>query len=104
MVELVDTLDLGSSAERCVGSNPIIPTKIIDDKMIIKRQKNYSGREKVPQAIEEKAKRSGVIQKDSSGTWRIISLKTSPAEYWDAHYDTKEDAEKALSAYHARKH
>ena len=26
MVELVDTLDLGSSAERCVGSTPSIRT------------------------------------------------------------------------------
>lgn len=72
--------------------------------MIIFRQRIYSGREKVPQAIAEKAKKFGVIQKDSSGVWRIISLKTSPAEYWDAHYDSKEDAEKALAAYHANKH
>lgn len=72
--------------------------------MIILRQKNYSGREKVPQAIVEKARKSGVVQKDSNGVWRIISLKTSPAEYWDAHYDTREDAEKALAAYHANKH
>ena len=28
MVELVDTLDLGSSAERCVGSTPSIRTII----------------------------------------------------------------------------
>ena len=28
MVELVDTLDLGSSAERCVGSTPSIRTKL----------------------------------------------------------------------------
>lgn len=72
--------------------------------MIILRQKNYSGREKVPQDIAEKARKSGVVQKDSNGVWRIISLKTSPAEYWDAHYDTREDAEKALAAYHANKH
>ena len=72
--------------------------------MIILRQKNYSGREKVPHAIAEKARKSGVVQKDSNGVWRIISLKTSPAEYWDAHYDTREDAEKALAAYHANKH
>ena len=72
--------------------------------MIILRQKNYSGREKVPQSIAEKARKSGVVQKDSNGVWRIISLKTSPAEYWDAHYDTREDAEKALAAYHANKH
>lgn len=71
--------------------------------MIILRQKDYSSREKVPPEIEEKARKSGVVQQDSSGSWRIISLKTKPAEYWDAHYTSKEDAEKALSAYHANK-
>ena len=72
--------------------------------MIILRNKNYSEREKVPANIAEKARKEGVVQKDSNGVWRIISLKTSPAEYWNAHYDSKEDAEKALSAYHANKH
>ena len=37
MVELVDTLDLGSSAERCVGSTPSIRTII--------RFKSYLGNE-----------------------------------------------------------
>ena len=66
--------------------------------------KRFSERDKVPQDIAEKAKRDGVIQKDSSGTWRIISFKSRPPEFWDAHYDTKADAEKALGAYHANKH
>lgn len=70
--------------------------------MIIKR-KLYSAREKVPGDIAEKAKKEGVIQKDKNGSWRIISFKTSPPEYWNAHYDTKEDAEKALQAYHANR-
>lgn len=70
--------------------------------MIILR-KNFSNREKVPADIERKAREEGVIQKDKNGSWRIISLKTSPAEYWNAHYKTRESAEKALSAYHANK-
>lgn len=65
--------------------------------------KLFSNREKVPSDIEKKAREEGVIQKDSNGVWRIISLKTHPAEYWNAHYKTKEDAERALSAYHANK-
>ena len=70
--------------------------------MIIKR-KLYSDREKVPSDIAKEGRKSGVIQKDKSGKWRIISYKTSPPEFWNAHNDTREDAEKALSAYHAGK-
>lgn len=66
--------------------------------MIIKRN-----REKVPLEIAEKAKKDGVVQKDSSGNWRIISFKTNPPEYWNAIYKSKESAEKALEAYHANK-
>ena len=70
--------------------------------MIIKR-KLYSDREKVPSDIAKKGRKSGVVQKDRKGIWRIISYKTNPPEFWNAHYDTKEDAEKALDAYHANK-
>lgn len=70
--------------------------------MIILRQRIF--RDKVPSDIAEKGRKEGVVQKDREGNWRIISYKQSPPEFWDAHYDTKEDAEKALSAYHANKH
>ena len=70
--------------------------------MIIKR-KLYSQREKVPSDIAKEGKKSGVIQKDKKGKWRIISYKTNPPEFWNAHYDSKSDAEDALSAYHANK-
>lgn len=69
--------------------------------MIILRQKEY--REKVPKNIAEEGKKSGVIQKDKDGIWRIISYKKNPPEFWDAHYKTRGDAEKALAAYHSRK-
>lgn len=60
-------------------------------------------REKVPSSIEEKIKEGdGVIQK-YKGSWRIVSMKTNPPEFWNSHYQTKEDAEKALSAYHANR-
>ena len=64
-------------------------------------------REVVPPDIAEEGKNSGVIQKDKDGNWRIISYKkankSGKPEFWDAHYETKEDAEKALSAYHANR-
>lgn len=70
--------------------------------MVIKR-KLYSKHEKVPSDIAKKGKKSGVVQKDKNGKWRIISYKTNPPEFWDAHYDSKSDAESALAAYHANK-
>ena len=44
----------------------------------------------------------GCIEKDKSDNWRIISNKTG--KYWPQHYDSKENAEDALKAYHAAKH
>ena len=41
----------------------------------------------------------GCIEKDSKGKWRVISNKTG--KYWPQTYDTEEDAEDALDAYHA---
>jgi hypothetical protein len=67
-------------------------------------QKYYSDREIVPRDIAQRARKEGVVQKDKNGDWRIISFKQNPPEFWDAHYDSKEDAEKALGAYHAQKH
>ena len=71
--------------------------------MIILR-KLYSAREKVPVDIAKEGKKSGVVQKDKKGVWRIISYKTNPPEFWNAHYDTKKEAESALAGYHASKH
>ena len=65
--------------------------------------KNFSSREKVPSDIAKKGKKSGVVQKDKDGKWRIISYKTNPPEFWDAHYDSKKDAKDALAAYHVSK-
>lgn len=69
-----------------------------------KKDKSFSEREIVPRDIALKGKKEGVVQQDHNGDWRIISYKQNPPEFWDAHYDTKEDAEKALGAYHAQKH
>lgn len=70
--------------------------------MIILRTKIF--REKVPSSIAKKGRVDGVVQKDDKGSWRIISYKTNPPEFWDAHYNSKADAESALGAYHANKH
>lgn len=64
--------------------------------------KQFSGRDKVPAAILKKAKTEGVVQKDSKGRWRIVSIKAG--EFWDAVYDTKQSAQNALAAYHANRH
>lgn len=59
----------------------------------------YSEREKVPADILEESWKSGVIQKDSKGQWRIISRQKG--EYWSQIYSSKEKAENALRAYQA---
>lgn len=67
-------------------------------------------REIVPVDIVKKVKDGGgVIQKDHNGDWRIISMKTKTnksgkPEFWDARYDSKESAQKALGGYFANKH
>lgn len=74
-------------------------------------QKEYSkqDREVVPANIVKKVKDGGgVIQKDHNGDWRIISMKTKTnksgkPEFWDARYDSKESAQKALGGYFANK-
>lgn len=75
-----------------------------------RKQKTYSkqDREVVPDDIAEEGKKSGVIQKDKNGDWRIISYKTKTnksgkPEFWDAKYESKEAAEKALGGYFANK-
>ncbi len=75
-------------------------------------QKEYSkqDREVVPDDIVKKVKEGdGVIQKDHNGDWRIISMKTKTnksgkPEFWDARYDSKASASKALGGYFANKH
>lgn len=70
-------------------------------------EKSYSkqDREIVPDDIVKKVKEGdGVIQKDHNGDWRIVSMKTNPPTFWDAHYDSKASASKALGGYFANKH
>jgi len=81
-------------------------------KVISPDQKQFSkqDREVVPDDIVKKVKEGdGVIQKDHNGNWRIISMKTKTnksgkPEFWDAKYDSKEAASKALGGYFANKH
>lgn len=42
------------------------------------------------------------IRKKPNGKWGIISAKTG--KFWDANYDTKEDAEDGFKAYMAQNH
>lgn len=45
---------------------------------------------------------SGCVQKKPNGKWGVISGKTG--KFWDADYDTEEDARAGLRAYFANKH
>ena len=67
-----------------------------------KRYSELSDDNIVPEDIMEEAKKSGVIQKDKNGVWRIISMKKR--KFWPNHYKTKEKAQASLAAYHANKH
>lgn len=79
--------------------------------LVVKRfsciQKEFAAkkddREIVPKDIAEKGRKEGVIQKDKNGKWRIISYKANPPRFWSSTYDTKEDASRALAAFHSRK-
>lgn len=75
-------------------------------KVVSPDQKQFSkqDREVVPADIVKKVKDGGgVIQKDHNGDWRIVSMKTNPPTFWDAHYDSKALASKALGGYFANK-
>lgn len=85
--------------------------KILDKSAKEMKGKQFSkqDREVVPQDIVEKVKKSGVIQKDHQGHWRIISMKTKTnksgkAEFWSGHYNSKKDARSALGNYWKNKH
>jgi len=62
--------------------------------MIVKRQK-------VSKADLEKAEKDGVIQRKPNGKWGIISRQAK--EWWNADYETKENAQKSLAAYQSQK-
>lgn len=62
----------------------------------------FSEREKVPDDIMEKVEKSGVVQQDREGRWRIINKKKR--EFWNQIYSSKERGQAALAAYHANRH
>ena len=62
-------------------------------------------REAVPKKIVKKAKKSGVVQKDSNGNWRIINMNGPEGHpvYWKPVYKSKESATAALNSWSAGK-
>ena len=71
------------------------------------KEKTYSSKENreiVPPEIIKKVKSGeGVIHK-YRGSWRIVSMKTNPPTFWNAHYETREKAEAGLRAWAANNH
>ena len=51
--------------------------------------------------VKEDVVKGPNVEKDSKGKWRVLSGKTG--KRWPQTYDTKEDAENAIKAYHASK-
>ena len=73
--------------------------------MIILRNKEFAkkdDREDVPSDIMEKAWKTGVVQQDREGRWRIINRQKK--KYWRQKYSSKEKGLAALAAYHSNKH
>ena len=92
----------GTKAEKKV--NKILNKSAKDMKEAAEKLYSKQDREVVPDDIVEKVKNGGgVIQKDHNGDWRIVSMKTNPPTFWDAHYDSKASARKALGGYFANK-
>ena len=62
-------------------------------------------REAVPKKIVKKAKKSGVVQKDSNGNWRIINMHGPEGHpvFWKPCYKSKESASAALNSWSAGK-
>ena len=59
-------------------------------------------RQEVPKKIVRKAKKSGVIQQDSEGNWRIINMNSPQGPvYWKPKYKSKEACERVLASYHS---
>ena len=58
-------------------------------------------REAVPKKIVKKAKKSGVVQKDSNGNWRIINMNGPEGHpvFWKPVYKSKESASAALRSF-----
>ena len=93
----------GTKAEKKVGS--ILKRSGKEMKKAAQKEYSKQDREVVPADIVKKVKDGGcVIQKDHNGDWRIVSMKTNPPTFWDAHYDSKALASKALGGYFANKH
>ena len=62
--------------------------------------KKKPSRERVPKKILKKVEKSGVIQKDGDGNWRIINMHNPGGPvYWRAKYASKEKAQNSLRAF-----
>lgn len=58
-------------------------------------------REAVPKKIVKKAKKSGVVQQDSKGNWRVINMNGPEGHpvFWAPKYSSEEKAKNALRAF-----
>ncbi len=73
----------------------------VSDQLEIPMPVPKAPREVVPKKIVKKAKKSGVVQKDAEGNWRVINMHgpNGQAIYWKPKYGSREKAENALKSY-----
>ena len=73
----------------------------VSDQLAIPMPIPKAPREEVPKKIVKKAKKSGVVQQDSEGNWRVINMHgpNGTAIYWKPKYSSREKAENALKSY-----
>lgn len=74
---------------------PVVEKVVVKESELIKMIQ-----EQIAKALkEDKCPKGGCIKKKSNGKWGVISGKTG--KFWDADYDSKEDAEAGLRGYFA---
>lgn len=90
-----------------------MPTKITESELlsiveematkVIKEQLQPVVDELVKESLQKESKcpKGGCIKKKPNGKWGVISGKTG--KFWDADYETREDAEAGLRGYFANK-
>lgn len=99
----IETENLNNINGKISGKSSINKLRRNNEGNIILKKKTArfsDNREDASPELIEKAKSSGVIQKVGD-SWRIISIKKR--KLWDAHYNSRENAEAALRGYQANK-
>lgn len=99
---VVDAAKRLNPSERGIKAEKLIRLKKFSEMVPESEYVPKSPRELVPKKIVKKAKRSGVIQKDQNGNWRIINMNAPQGPvFWAPKYKSKEACQRVLDSYHS---